>query len=569
MNIVPYNKKFDSTIVAFISLCYVKIDRVVQIDGKDRDLLNIEQEYCCSGGNFFILHESNSIIGTIAIKFLFTPKGYLGELHRFYVHPDHQRKGYGNKLLDYIYYYAKEKGATYLRGTTEYRLENVIRLLKEKGAYEIPQYRKSHAEAFFEWPILSNIKKPDFSVFSKNLRDSFLEIEDQCKKTLILNPVENYPSQEILFPCASPVHGLYNTDSIRTEQEKIRSKIQFSGRNNVTSDVNRIYEQWAKLLGAKALTMRLLSGLHAHIVMFMAITKINDKVLLLPEVAGGHMATKSILLRLGLQIEEFPVDFSNRKVNVSESQRLIRDFKPKVIFVDRSEGLVYEDFSWMNNIEGPIKIFDASQYLTNIIAGDYINPFELGFDYILSTTHKNLPGPQRALICCKDENAVWKQLKSGISTFVSNMHFHSIYSAGLILEDYNRLQFLSKQMLTNTLLMDETLRKAGVNCISRNVTGRTPSTHHIWVASPSRETAFEWYSNLEKVGIWVNYRKLPYNLGYGLRLGLSAATYRGVKEHHIKPLVEIFSQAMKNPTDTLCKTLQSILKEIDGEKNEK
>lgn len=84
--------------------------------------------------------------------------------------------------------------------------------------------------------------------------------------------------------------------------------------------------------------MRLLSGLHAHIVMFMAITSINDKVLLLPEAAGGHMATKSILTRLGLQIKEFPIDFINKKIDVAASQKLIKEFDPKVIFIDRSEG---------------------------------------------------------------------------------------------------------------------------------------------------------------------------------------------------------------------------------------
>lgn len=409
----------------------------------------------------------------------------------------------------------------------------------------------------------------DFSSFSENLKNSFLQLEDQNKKTLILNPVENYPSPEILSPCASPLHGLYNTDSLRSDDEKIQSKIQFGGRSTVTSDVNRIYAQWAKLLGAKALTMRLLSGLHAHIVMFMAITSINDKVVLLPEAAGGHMATKSILTRLGLHIMELPIDFANNKIAASDSQKLIKEFNPRVIFVDRSEGLVYEDFSWMNEIDGPIKIFDGSQYLTNIITGDYTNPFEFGFDFILSTTHKNLPGPQRALICCKDENDVWKQLKAGISTFVSNMHFHSIYSAGLILNNFSQLQDLSQQMLKNTLLLDNALTMKGIRCIPRSVTSHTPSTHHIWISSPSRETAFKWYSNLENVGILVNYRRLPYELGYGLRLGLSAATYRGMKETHIEPLADIVAKAIQKPTSMLCGELQELLKQIDGETNGK
>ena len=107
MDITPYSRKFESALVPFIILCYSRIGRVVEINGKDKDLLNVEQEYCSSGGNLFILHENWKIIGTIAIKFLSTPKGYLGEVHRFYVHPEQQQKGYGNKLLDYIYCYAK------------------------------------------------------------------------------------------------------------------------------------------------------------------------------------------------------------------------------------------------------------------------------------------------------------------------------------------------------------------------------------------------------------------------------------------------------------------------------
>lgn len=567
MDIFPYNKNFESELINFISLCYNEIGRSVDLSGKDKDLTDIERVYRDNGGNFFLALINGHMIGTIAIRSLDTPKGRVGEVRRFYVHPDQQKKGYGTKLLDFICGYAKDNGLSYLRGTTEYRLEGVISLVRKRGAYEIPQYRKSHAEAFFEWEIPENIPKRDFSGFAANLKESFSQLEKQNRKTLILNPVENYPTPEILFPCSSPVHGLYNTDTVRAEHEKLQSKIQFSGRDQVTRDVTKIYEKWAELLGAKALTMRLFSGLHAHIVMFMAITQINDKVLLLPEAAGGHMATKSILARLGLQVEEFPIDFSNRKVDVSASKKQIEAFQPKVIFVDRSEGLEYEDFSWLNDIDGPIKIFDGSQYLTNIITGDYTNPFEFGFDFILSTTHKNLPGPQRALICCKEVDEVWKQLKSGISTFVSNMHFHSIYSAGLLLEHYDQLQALSRQMLENTLALDEALRRRGVQCVKRNVTSRTPNTHHIWVSAPSRETAFDWYSNLESVGVLVNYRKLPYELGYGLRLGLSAATYRGIRVRHIEPLAEIVSAAMQKPTDALSEELQKILKEIDGEKN--
>lgn len=568
MNVLSFTDSYGPDLVKFLSLCYCKIGRAIDLDGKDKDILNIECEYRGTGGDFFLLVDNNQIVGTIAVKFFLAPKGLVGEIHRFYVHPDRQKKGGGTALLNFIYNYAKERNAAYLRGTTEYGLKDAIALFKKVGAYEIPKYRKSHAEVFLEFAIPENIPSKDFSSVSAELKRSFQRLESDSKKTLILNPVENYPSPDILFPCGSSVHGFYNTDSIRSQEEQLRSKIQFSGRTAVTEDVNHIYEEWAKLLGGKVVTMRLLSGLHAHIVMFMALTSIHDRVILLPEVAGGHMATKSILLRLGLNIKELPVDFQHQKVDAAASQKLIEEFKPKIIFIDRSEGLLYEDFSWMNEVDGPIKIFDASQYLTNIIAGDYANPFEFGFDLVLSTTHKNLPGPQRALICGKEKNEIWQQLKSGISTFVSNMHFHSIYSAGLMLGHYSHLQKLSRQMLENTKALDAKLRTYGVPCIIRDETPIVPSTHHIWVSAPSCEAAFEWYLNLEQVGILVNYRKLPYELGYGLRLGLSAATYRGLRERHIQILASIVAKGMQSPSDRLCAELQKLLNDIDREKNE-
>ena len=403
--------------------------------------------------------------------------------------------------------------------------------------------------------------------FANGIKESFNQLEIYNRNSLILNPVENYPSSEFLITCASQIHGLYNTDSVRNESEKIESKIQFSGRGLVTKNVNEIYEEWANILGAKALTMRLLSGLHAHIVLFMSITNIGDKVLLLPEIAGGHMSTKAILKRLGLIVQEFPVDMENRKVDIKKSLRIIEEFKPHVIFVDRSEGLTYEDFSWIKGIDkNIIKIFDASQYLTNIISGDYLNPFDMGFDLILSTMHKNLPGPQRALICCKDSDEIWKQLKAGISTYVSNMHFHSIYSAGLLLKDFNNLKKLSLNMLNNTLLLDEELTTKGISTIKRFTDSDNPNTHHIWIKADSKEEAYNWYKQLEEIGILVNYRRLPYEIGYGLRLGLSAASYRGLKDSQTPELATIIFNCIyrKEKTSDLIEHKRELLRKIDN-----
>ncbi len=385
--------------------------------------------------------------------------------------------------------------------------------------------------------------------YTDRIQSLILSIEKQkgnFNDTLILNPVENIPDPDILAPCASFLHGLYNTDTIRSPAQQIESKIQFSGRAKITDDINQIYAMWQDLIGGEAISMRLLSGLHAHIVLFMSITDIGQKVLALPEKAGGHVASYSILRRLGLQVHDIPFNSKTMKVDQEKCIEEIETFRPDVIFVDRSEGLVYEDFTWLGQYETAFpcyKIFDASQYLTNIICHDYKNPFEMGFDLILSTLHKNLPGPQRALVCAKEANKTWSRLRSGISTYVSNMHVFSIYSAGLLLKDYEKLKLLSRDMIENTMLLERELLANDVPVVLRNVSQESPPTHHCWIGPLSKSNAFDLYSTLERIGILTNYRLLPYDIGYGLRLGLSGATNSGLQLVHIPELAKMIAAA--------------------------
>ena len=401
------------------------------------------------------------------------------------------------------------------------------------------------------------------------LEESLMEQKQIFENSLILNPAENIPSPHILKPCSSFLHGLYNTDSIRSSEEKILTKIQFSGRDQIARDVNNIYHMWADLLGGEEVSMRLLSGLHAHIVVFMAISEIGQRVMALPEKAGGHASSYAILKRLGLRVEDIPYDCQKMCVDQDTCMSKMKAFKPDIILVDRSEGLTYEDFTWLREyqpVHSCYKIFDASQYLTNILCHHYKSPFDMGFDLILSTMHKNLPGPQCAFVCSKKNDLIWKKLRSGISTYVSNMHVFSIYSAGLILSDLGWLHYLSEHMLKNAITLDQELISRGVPVIRRTVTEQTPATHHCWLNMNSREDAFDLYLTLEHLNIMTNYRLLPYDLGYGLRLGLSGATQSGLTEENIPELADIIAEAYRcGYSEKLNTCTHNLIQKIKGQ----
>ena len=214
--------------------------------------------------------------------------------------------------------------------------------------------------------------------------------------SIVLTPADSVPHLYEGDDFSSFLQGMYISDKRRDALQKQASKIQFGGRDHATDDLQQIHRAFAQSLGAAECSLRLLSGLHAHIVTFMSLAGIGDSVLLLPEIAGGHFATKKILERLGLRVLEMPVDTEHFRIDVDATLEMVRREVPTFIFVDRSEGLRFEDFQFLGELEGPIKIFDGSQYLAQILAGLYPNPLAFGFDLMLFTLHKSFPGPQKA-----------------------------------------------------------------------------------------------------------------------------------------------------------------------------
>lgn len=385
------------------------------------------------------------------------------------------------------------------------------------------------------------------------LHQSLVNENQRFNQQLILNPVENVFNSKYYDTNLAFLHGVYNSDKIRSADQMLNTKIQFANREFVASDINKVYQAWCKLLNSEAISMRFFSGLHAHTTVFMAITEIGDNVVILPEKAGGHMATKAILSRLGLNVYELIIDYEQMRIDIEKSCDLIVQVNPKVIFIDRSEGTIYEDFSWLKQFKNSYKIFDASQYLTNIISGDYISPFEQGFDAILSTTHKNFPGPQRALYCTKKIDSMWEKLYSQIGTYVSNMHPYSIYTLGFMLEDLDYFRNISKNMIDNAINLSKELKKTGFDIITQKQVNKTEkNTHHIWACFPDKKAAFSAYKCWEKYGFLTNYRLLPYDIGYGIRIGLSAATVSGLRTADISSLALLLCRCQqKEESETI------------------
>lgn len=377
----------------------------------------------------------------------------------------------------------------------------------------------------------------------RRLLASLAHQQRELRSTLVLNPVENFPFKDDLAVASGPLHGLYNSDKHRIRGERMDTVTQFAGRRDLERDTRQIYEAWATALQADDVTMRALSGLHAYIVLFMSVARIGQSVMLLPVEAGGHVSARPILERLGLQVLDMVVDESRMSVDIDATMALCETTPPDFILVDRSEGLVVEDFSRLTSVPGVTTVFDASQTLTQIVCGDHPNPLQVGFDLLVATTHKNFPGPQKALLATREADSTWQAVLAGLATFVSNMHTTSTYAAGLTLTRTTWLARYSREMLDVALRLEDELAARTVPVVRR--ARDKPSTQHIWIAQEDRATAFAAYEELEKSSILVNYRKLPYSLGYGLRLGTSAAVRIGMTVTDVPELASLIATILR------------------------
>ena len=350
------------------------------------------------------------------------------------------------------------------------------------------------------------------------------------EESLILNPTENIPFYSDVN--LNFMEGMYISEEPRDEN----SKVIFAGRRNI----NELYDVWCKYMNAKAVTFKPHSGLDAHISVFMSLGQIGEKILLLPEEAGGHFSTHQILTRLGFEVCFFITDNKQYKVDIPRSMALIENWKPDYIFVDRSEGLYYEDFSWLKDVPC-IKVFDASQYLANIMAQDYSNPFDMGFDIILTSLHKNYPGPQKAAIFFRQEDDIWQRIMKGLSVYISNIHPKDICSLLLSFPSESILKSYSQKMLSTTRLLEEALLQYRLPVVKRDFSNTW--TQHIWIQPENKKKTYQVFRLLEELHILTNYRLLPYGLGYGLRLGTAAAIRQGLEDTFVPALAEVISKA--------------------------
>lgn len=116
----------------------------------DNDLNNIENEYIHNGGDFLVGTIDNVIVCIGALR---KKSETTGEIKRMRVHPDFQRKGIGQKILD------KLEGKAHQLGYKELYLDTTTIQIAAQKFYEKNGYRQVGRTSYSGLDIIFYEKK--------------------------------------------------------------------------------------------------------------------------------------------------------------------------------------------------------------------------------------------------------------------------------------------------------------------------------------------------------------------------------------------------------------------------
>jgi glycine hydroxymethyltransferase len=256
------------------------------------------------------------------------------------------------------------------------------------------------------------------------------------------------------------------------------------------------------------------------------------------------------------------------EIDYDEMLKVAMKEKPKIIlagFSAYTRELDYAKISAVAKKVGAVAVADMA-HIAGLIAGKaHKNPFDYGFDVILTTTHKTLRGPRGGLILTHDNEEIAKKIdKTVFPGFQGGPLMQTIAAKAVCFGESLTPAFrkYAAQIIKNAramakVFLDNKIRLIGGgtdnHCVLADVFGS------MGVTGKEAQTV------LDEVGITLNMNMIaddprkPMDPS-GIRFGTPAITTRGFKEKECKRVAELMIEVLKNKDNK--KVKEAVHKEI-------
>src|SRR5436309_5859636 len=144
--IIAYEPSYQSQLEAFFREVWQQSRFPFDPEGAHSDLRNIPTQYQVNGGGFWLMCQSDQIVGTVAIRRLAAD---VAEVKRLNVTADHRGRGFGDRLFQHALAHAATIGYRTIRLDTVRNPGPARHLFEKYGFCEIPRYNDNPAADLF------------------------------------------------------------------------------------------------------------------------------------------------------------------------------------------------------------------------------------------------------------------------------------------------------------------------------------------------------------------------------------------------------------------------------------
>ena len=305
------------------------------------------------------------------------------------------------------------------------------------------------------------------------------------------------------------------------------------------------------------------SGTQANQAVFFATVKPGDKILSLNLAAGGHLSHGASPNQSGrwFDAQHYGVDRETGLIDYDMVARMATEIRPAMLIAGGSAYPRCIDFERLRRIADSVDalyLVDMAHFAGLVAAGVHPSPLPHA-DIVTCTTTKTMRGPRGGLILSRDSS--WaKQLQSAIFPGVQgSLHSQIIAAKAVCLGEALSDEFkqYGKRVVDNARMLGQTLTEHGIKLVS----GGT-DTHMLLLDFSSRGLSGQQVQDhLARINLTSNKNPVPFDSvnpsqWVGLRLGVAAATTRGLQRNDFKLLGEIIARTIEHCEDDAVGQLQ-------------
>ena len=390
-------------------------------------------------------------------------------------------------------------------------------------------------------PRYDALQKQDPDIFAAVMG----EIQRQAEGVELI-PSENYISAAVMETMASVFNNKYS--------EGYPGRRYYGGQSYTDIVETLAIERAKTLFGAGHANVQPHAGAPANIATYFALLEPGDTVLGMDLSHGGHLThghPVTYVTKIFNFVRYKMKDVETGEIDYDAMREVALREKPKIVLAGFSAYPREIDYARMQAIAAEVGAYAVADmaHIAGLIAGKAIrNPFDDGFDVILTTTHKTLRGPRGGMILTRAADLGKKIDKSVFPGFQGGPIMQMVAAKAVAFGEALQPEFAgyAQQTVINARRMAEKFMQSGARLITNGTDNHLLMIDCVSSWDITGRQAEELF---DRVGITLNKNVIaddprkPLDPS-GIRLGTPAVTTRGMNEAEMDELVDFMLKAV-------------------------